>query len=107
MGKIQSQADKIEFVTEATNLVALNTEKLTAAKFDPTEKVGELKAHIAAVDDAATVRNNARQVSKEATTAYNKTLKEAYKETSALVNMVEGALGSDDPLVQSLKDLRN
>jgi hypothetical protein len=107
MGKLNSHADKSEYSTESTNLIELNKDRIAAAGFDVTAKIDDIKAKIAATDAAATARNDAHQVAKEKTAAYNASLADTYTATSALVNILEGVLGANDPLVKTLIDMRN
>ena len=101
-----NESGKRDFVQQMITILQQNTTLLTDAGFDPTAKVTQLQTELTAADDAEGRQTDAKAAAKIATREATQTLKTAYKDGSATVEIVAAYLGEDHPLVQELRKLR-
>jgi hypothetical protein len=79
---------------------------LTDAGFDPTARIEMLQGKLQTADDAEGEQQKAQAAALDTTKLANETLKLAYDDASAFVNLIEGLLGKDHSLVRKLRQLR-
>jgi hypothetical protein len=101
-----NESGKRDFVKQMITILQQNTTLLTDAGFDPTAKVTQLQTELTAADDAEGRQTDAKAAAKIATREATQTLKTAYNDGSATVEIVAAYLGKDHPLVQELRKLR-
>ena len=101
-----TESGKRDFVSQMITILQQNTTLLTDAGFDPTAKVTQLQTELTAADDAEGRQIDAKAAAKFATREATQTLKTAYNDGSATVEIIAGFLGKDHPLVQELRKLR-
>ena len=94
------------FVSEMIVMVTQNATMLSDAGFDPANRVEILQGKLQAVDQAEGEQQQAQAAAFDATKQANETLKLAYDDASAFVNLIEGLLGKDNSLVHKLRQLR-
>lgn len=95
-----------DFVQQVIVLVNQNASLLTAAGFDPTTRSGQLQTELQTADEAEGAQQNAQAAALDATKVAQETLKVAYEDASAVINLIEGLLGKDHGLVRQLRQLR-
>ena len=95
-----------DFVSQVIVMVDQNAGMLTDAGFDPATRSAELKAKLQTADDAEGEQQKAQAIALDATKHANATLRVAYDDASAFVNLIEGLLGKDNSLVHKLRQLR-
>jgi hypothetical protein len=101
-----NEKESRDFVSQVIVIVDQNTSLLTDAGFDPTSRSGGLKTKLQTADDSEGAQNKAQAAALDATKLANSTLKVAYDDASAFVNLIEGLLGKDNSLVHKLRQLR-
>jgi hypothetical protein len=101
-----NESGKRDFVSQMITILQQNATLLTDKGFDPTAKVTQLQTELTTADDAEGRQIEVKAASKAATKLAQETLKTAYEDGSATVEIVAGFLGKDDPLVQELRKLR-
>ncbi|WP_394796026.1 hypothetical protein [Armatimonas sp.] len=101
-----TDTDRRAFSHQMVEVLQQNAAHLLAAGLDVTARQTELaaKAHEADVKEAAQL--TAQQAAHRATEESSAATDVAYELASTTVNLVEGALGKNDPLVVSLRQLR-
>lgn len=101
-----TDSDRRAFSHQVVEVLRQNAAQLTAAGFDVTARVTTLdgKAKEADVKEAAQL--TAQQAAQRATDESTAATDAAYELASTTVNLIEGILGKDDPLVESLRQLR-
>ncbi len=102
----QSESDKRDFVTQVAEIMENNAPLLIEKKYDPAEKVAELKQQGSDAVQAEAKQTDADKVAKDATELANATLGLAYKNASAAVEIIAGLLGKNHNLVLELRKLR-
>jgi len=103
---VQRESQKRDFVAQTIVIMEQNATTLTDAGFDPSKRITELKTELTATDEAEGKQNEAQAASLDATKVANETLKVAYDDASASINLIEGLLGKDNSLVHKLRQLR-
>jgi hypothetical protein len=101
-----NESGKRDFVSQMITILQQNTTLLTDAGFDPSAKITQLQTELVAADDAEGRQIDAKAAAKIATREATQTLKAAYNDGSATVEIVAAYLGKDHPLVQELRKLR-
>ena len=105
MGTLNEKESR-DFVSQVIVIVNQNASLLTDAGFDPSSRSGELETKLQTADDAEGAQNKVQAAALDATKLANSTLKLAYNDASAFVNLIEGLLGKDNSLVHKLRQLR-
>ncbi|WP_321347990.1 hypothetical protein [uncultured Draconibacterium sp.] len=101
-----NESGKRDFVSQMITILQQNSTLLTDSGFDPTAKITQLDTELTAADDAEGRQIEAKAAAKIATREAQQTLKTAYDDGSATVEIIAGFLGKDHPLVQELRKLR-
>ena len=101
-----TESGKRDFVSQMITILQQNTTLLTDSGFDPTAKITQLQTELSAADEAEGRQIDAKAAAKAATKEASQTLKTAYDDGSASVEIIAGFLGKDHPLVQELRKLR-
>ncbi len=101
-----NESGKRDFVQQMIVILQQNAPKLTDKGFDPTAKVAQLQEELTAADDAEGRQTEAKVAAKAATEEAQDTLRTAYDDGSATVEIIAGFLGKDDMLVHELRKLR-
>lgn len=101
-----NESGKRDFVSQMITIMQQNTTLLTDNGFDPAAKIAQLQEELVAADDAEGHQIEVKAASKAATKVAQETLKTAYNDGSATVEIIAGFLGKNDPLVQELRKLR-
>lgn len=101
-----NESGKRDFVSQMITILQQNTTLLTDSGFDPTTKISQLQNELTAADTAEGHQIEAKAASKAATSVALETLKTAYNDSSATVELITGILGKKHPLVQELRKLR-
>ena len=101
-----NEKESRDFVSQVIVMVDQNAGMLTDAGFDPATRSTELKAKLQTADDAEGEQQKAQAIALDATKHANATLRVAYDDASAFVNLIEGLLGKDNSLVHKLSQLR-
>lgn len=101
-----NESGKRDFVSQMITIMQQNSAMLTDKGFDPAAKITQLQEELLAADDAEGHQIEAKAVAKAATERANDTLKTAYNDGSATVEIMAGYLGKNHPLVQELRKLR-
>ena len=102
-----SESDKRDFVAQIKGRLSENSELLTEKGFNPENKVSELTQQSEVAQTDETAQQKARRAAEAATKVSSASLKVAYDNASASVDLVVGLLGKDHPLSQQLRKLRN
>lgn len=102
----QSESDKRDFVTQVGEIMKNNAQLLIDQKYDPADKVAELKQQGTDADEAEARQTDADKAAKDATELSNATLGLAYNNASAAVELIAGLLGKTHNLVLELRKLR-
>lgn len=98
--------EKRDFVSQTTTTVEQEAATLTAAGFDPANRLEQLKTEMIAADQAEVAQQQAQAAAIDATRAAQQSLKVAYDDASSMINLIEGLLGKDNSLVRKLRQLR-
>ncbi|WP_430974172.1 hypothetical protein [Sunxiuqinia rutila] len=101
-----NEKESRDFVSQVIVMVDQNASMLTDAGYDPTARSAELKTKLQTADEAEGEQQKAQAIALDATKHANATLKVAYDEASAFINLIEGLLGKDNSLVHQLRQLR-
>lgn len=101
-----NEKESRDFVSQMIVMVNQNASTLTDAGFDPTARVSALQTKLQTADEAEGEQQKAQAAALDATKLANETLKLAYDDASAFVNLIEGLLGKDNSLVHKLRQLR-
>lgn len=101
-----NESGKRDFVSQMITILEQNTTLLSDSGFDPTAKITQLQTELSAADTAEGRQIEAKATAKAATREAMETLKTAYNDGSATVEIIAGFLGKDHPLVQELRKLR-
>ncbi len=101
-----TESGKRDFVSQMITILQQNTTLLTESGFDPTAKITQLQSELSATDEAEGRQTEAKAAAKAATTEALQTLRIAYDDGSATVEIIAGFLGKDHPLVLELRKLR-
>lgn len=101
-----NEKESRDFISQVIVIVGQNSGALADAGYDPTNRSEQLKTKLQTADEAEGEQQKAQAVALEATKRANTTLKEAYDDASAMVNLIEGLLGKDNGLVHKLRQLR-
>ena len=101
-----TEADQRAFSHQVLEILKKNSARLSAAGFETSGRVVavEAKTHTADIDEAG--QTQAKEALLRATATSTTSTTEAYDLASASVNLIEGILGKDDPLVKVLRGLR-
>ena len=102
-----NEKEKRDFVSQTAVIVEEETATLTAAGFDPATRLQLLKTEMTAADLAEVAQQQSQAAALDATKMAKQTLKVAYDDASAIINLIEGLLGKDNSLVHKLRQLRN
>ncbi len=105
MGSLNDN-EKRAFIAETVTITSQKTSTLTAAGYDPLNRLTQLQTKVATADEAEAAQQIAAVAAKEATLAAQNALTEAYKDASAMIDLFEGLLGKDNSLVFQLRQLR-
>lgn len=103
---ISKDSEKRDFVAQTIELMQQNSVVLNDAGFDPTSRIEQLKSELSATEVAEATQKQTQAAAMDATVVASKTLKVAYNDASASVNLIEGLLGKDNNLVHKLRQLR-
>lgn len=98
---------KRAFIHKIIEVLEENTQVLTAKGYDPAAKIAELTTQWQAQEQAEAAQIQIFAAHKAATSASNATLKVAYENASASVELIVGLLGKHHPLVEILKNIRD
>lgn len=101
------ESEKRDFVHHIINDVEQNSTTLQKKGFDPKQKLTELKQFSQDADEAEAIQLKVHAEAMKATQQANEKLDVAYREASAMVELIAGLLGKDDDLVRKLKQIRN
>lgn len=101
-----NESGKRDFVRQMITILQRNTSVLSDAGFDPVAKITQLTTELSAADEAEGRQTDAKAAAKIATQEAVQTLKTAYDDGSATVEIIAGFLGKNHPLVQELRKLR-
>ena len=101
-----NEKESRDFVSQMIVMVNQNAGLLIDAGFDPTARIEMLQGKLQTADDAEGEQQKAQAAALDATKLANETLKLAYDDASAFVNLIEGLLGKDHSLVRKLRQLR-
>jgi hypothetical protein len=101
-----TDADRRAFSREVLEVLRQNAARLSAAGFDVTGRVTELGSANQTADVKEAAQLTAQQAAVRATQESSDANDHVYDLASASVNLIEGILGKDDPLVISLRQLR-
>jgi hypothetical protein len=101
-----TEADQRAFSHQVLEVLRQNSAKLSAAGFDTSGRAGALEAKTDAAETREAEQLQAKEALLRATVASTTSTQEAYDLASATVNLIEGILGKDDPLVRLLRGLR-
>ncbi len=101
-----NESGKRDFVMQMITILQQSSTVLTESGFDPAAKITQLQAELTAADEAEGHQTEAKAASKAATRTALQTLKTAYDDGSATVEIIAGFLGKDHPLVLELRKLR-
>lgn len=101
-----TESKKRDFVSQTITIMEQSSETLSEAGFDPAERISQLKTELTAADDAEGRQQEAQAAAMDATKLSKATLKIAYDDASAAINLIEGLLGKDNSLVHKLRKLR-
>jgi len=102
-----NEKEKRDFINHVKSTVTDEAAALTAAGFDPANRVSQLGNEYEAANAAEIAQQKAQAESLKATRLSQETLKVAYDDASSLVNLIEGLLGKDNELVHKLRQFRN
>ncbi len=105
MGSLNDN-EKRAFIAETITITTQETATLTAAGYDPANRLTQLQTKVATADDAEAAQQLAAVAAKDATLAAQNSLSDAYKDASAMIDLFEGLLGKDNSLVLQLRQLR-
>ncbi|HEY8900557.1 MAG TPA: hypothetical protein VIM61_09105 [Chthoniobacterales bacterium] len=102
-----TDADKKSFIDKIIASLGSNAAALTAAGFDPATRITNLKNGVTSVtnDEGLVAQLDVALASAVATRRTD--LENNYALASATVNLVEGVLGKDAPLVRDLRQIRS
>lgn len=95
-----------DFIAQFIVVLEQNSQLLTDKGFDPTAKIAQLKAELAALETKEGKQVEATAAAKDATKAAQDALTVAYTDASAAVDLIAGLLGKKDNLVIEIKKLR-
>lgn len=101
-----NEKESRDFVSQVIVIVDQNANLLSDAGYDPATRSEQLKGKLQTADNAEGEQNKAQAAALDATILANSTLKLAYNDASAFVNLIEGLLGKDNSLVHKLRQLR-
>ena len=103
---VQKEGEKRDFVAQTIVIMEQNATVLTDAGFDPANRITQLKTEMVTTDKAKGKQKEAQAAAMDATKLSNDTLKIAYDDASAAINLIEGLFGKDNSLVRKLRKLR-
>lgn len=101
-----TDAQKLAFVREVSEILNNNAASLVAAGYDPAAKVTELQTQGGAAELAEANQQQAQADAKQATADANTTRDAAYNNASATVDLMSGVLGKDSRIVHELRGIR-
>ncbi len=101
-----SDAQKLAFVREMSEILNNNAAALLAQGYDPAAKVTELQTQGGAAELAEANQQQAQADAKQATINATSSRDTAYNNASATVEIMVGLLGKDNLIVQEIKSLR-
>lgn len=102
-----NEKEKRDFISQTITIVEQEAASLNAAGFDPANRIAQLKGEMTDADAAEANQQKAQAAALDATKMARQTLKIAYDDASAMINLIEGLLGKDNSLVHKLRQLRN
>ncbi len=105
MGNL-NEKEKRDFISQTSLTVKENAAILTAAGFDPANRVAQIDTELDEADQAEIAQQQAQVAALDATKAANEKLLVAYNDASAMINLIEGLLGKDNSLVHKLRQIR-
>lgn len=100
------ESKKRDFISQLIVILEQNSQLLNDTGFDPSAKISQLQTELAAADEAEGRQTEAKATAKAATIVAHDTLRTAYDDGSATVELIVGLLGKKNPLVQEIKKLR-
>ncbi len=101
-----NENEKRAFIAETITITTQETVTLTAAGFDPANRLMELQNKVVLADLAEAEQQRAAVAAKNATRASQEALKAAYDDASSMIDLFEGLLGKSNTLVHQLRQLR-
>ena len=101
-----TESGKRDFISQVITILQQNATLLKDKGFDPAAKITELQAEFTAADEAEGKQTDAKAAAKAATRLAQQTLKTAYENSSAAVEIIAAYLGKNNPLVEELRKLR-
>ncbi len=101
-----NDARRRDFVSQLIVILEQNASLLTEKGFDPTTKITQLKEELTTADDTEGKQLEAMAAAKDATKLAKDSLKVAYADGSATVDLITGLLGKKDNLVLEIKKIR-
>jgi len=102
-----TEAQKRAFARELIEILVDHQAQLTAAGFTTATRITQLQTLAQAADDKEAGQVAAREAHRRATTESKAATKAAYDNASATIELIVGLLGKSDPLVKTLKNLRD
>jgi hypothetical protein len=102
-----NEKERRDFVSHTVLTIEENAAVLTAAGFDPANRVTTMKTKMATAEQAEVKQQQAQAAALDATKVAIQTLREAYDDASEMVSLIEGLLGKDNSLVHKLRQFRN
>jgi len=101
-----SEKEKRDFVVQVITILNDEAAELTAAGYDPSIRLADLKVKSEEAALAEVAQMMARAEATKATRISNEKLALAYQDASAVVSLMEGLLGKDNSLVHKLHQIR-
>jgi hypothetical protein len=100
------ESKKRDFISQLIVILEQNTQLFDDKGFDVAAKISQLKTELEAAETAEGRQTETSAAAKAATIEAQETLRTAYEDGSAAVELIVGILGKKDPLVQEIKKLR-
>lgn len=101
-----NESKKRDFVAQLIVIMEQNAQLLIDKGFDPAAVIARLKVELASADQAEGKQREAVAAAKDASKVALETLKIAYTDGSAAVDLISGLLGKNDNLLIEIKKLR-
>lgn len=101
-----SEARKRDFISQLILTMENRAAEFTAAGYDPTAKLEELKQKSANAEEAEVAQQKAKAAAKDSTVVAKASLKEAYTSASDAVELMAGLLGKNHNLIKEIRKMR-
>lgn len=101
-----TDADKKSFIDKITAVLSTNKTDLTTKGWDPTQRITNLQNGITTVTNDEGLVSQLDAALATAMSTRRTDLDNNYALASATVNLIEGVLGRDAPLVRDLRQIR-